>query len=79
MNAARLRLTKQGTSTGHIEDVVELDEKTKDRDMDMVLHFMTLETGLTPSMAEACVKGTWLDAAGGRHTFFGCDSVRAVK
>ena len=64
---------------GHIEDVVELDEKTKDRDKDMVLHFTTLETGITPGMGEACVKGTWLDAAGGRHTFFGCDSIRPVK
>lgn len=64
---------------GHLEDVVELDERTKDGDKDMVLHFSTQATGITPGMTEACVKGAWLDAAGARHTFFGCDSVRAVK
>jgi len=38
-------------------------------------HFRAQETGLQPSNTEACMKGTWYDAAGQPHTFFGCVSV----
>jgi uncharacterized repeat protein (TIGR01451 family) len=63
---------------GHIEDAFELDEVTKDGDIDMVLHFRANETGLQPGDTEACVKGDWVDSGGGVHSFFGCDSVRTV-
>ncbi len=63
---------------GHIEDSYELDERTRDGDQDMVLHFSTLATGIQPSDTEACVKGEWVDSGGGVHQFFGCDSVRTT-
>jgi len=61
---------------GHIEDSVEPDDKTKDKDLDMVLHFDPAQSGLSPSDTKACVKGTWLDAQGKPHKFFGCDSIQ---
>ena len=63
---------------GHPEDSYELDEVTKDGDIDMVLHFQTQETGIGPSDTEACVKGEWIDGQGGVHKFFGCDSIVIV-
>ncbi|MDT8307024.1 MAG: S8 family serine peptidase [Anaerolineae bacterium] len=63
---------------GHIEDSRELDESTRDGDLDMVLHFHVRETGIGPGDTEACVKGQWVDGNGDPHTFFGCDSVRIV-
>lgn len=63
---------------GHIEDSRELDERTRDGDDDMVLHFRANETGLTGSEIEACVYGTWTDGMGIDHAFFGCDSIRPV-
>ncbi len=63
---------------GHLEDSVEMDEKTRDRDIDMVLHFDAGMTGLNSSHTEACIKGQWLDSANNRHRFFGCDSIRLV-
>jgi uncharacterized repeat protein (TIGR01451 family) len=63
---------------GHIEDSYELDEVTKDGDLDMVLHFRTQETGIVHGDTEACIKGQWIDSMGGVHKFFGCDSVRTV-
>jgi uncharacterized repeat protein (TIGR01451 family) len=63
---------------GHIEDSLELDEVTRDGDLDMVLHFHVQETGIGPGDTEACVKGQWIDGNGDPHTFFGCDSVRIV-
>ena len=63
---------------GHIERSWELDEKTRDADLDMVLHFRTQETGIGPNDTEACVKGDWIDGNGGVHKFFGCDSIVIV-
>jgi uncharacterized repeat protein (TIGR01451 family) len=63
---------------GHIEDARELNERTRDGDDDMVLHFETAETGIQAGDTEACVKGEWTDAGGQTHRFFGCDSVRTV-
>jgi hypothetical protein len=63
---------------GHIERSYELDEKTKDGDQDMVLHFGTPDAGLQPGDGEACVKGQWLDSNGDPHKFFGCDTVSIV-
>jgi hypothetical protein len=64
---------------GHLEDSVELDEKTRDRDIDMVLHFDAMQSGLSPGDTEACVKGDWFDSAGVKHRFFGCDAIRAFR
>ncbi|HWC10665.1 MAG TPA: DUF11 domain-containing protein [Acidimicrobiales bacterium] len=63
---------------GHPEDSYELDERTRDRDADMVLHFSTQETGLTPDSPPACVKGILLGPNSERWRFFGCDTVRYV-
>jgi hypothetical protein len=64
---------------GHIEDSRELDEVTKDGDLDMVLHFRTRASGLAPGDTEACVKGEFTGPGGETFLFFGCDSVRIVK
>jgi uncharacterized repeat protein (TIGR01451 family) len=60
---------------GHYEDSYELDEVTKDGDIDLVLHFKTQESGLQSSDTQACVKGEFTDATG-THQFFGCDAIR---
>jgi uncharacterized repeat protein (TIGR01451 family) len=63
---------------GHIEDSYELDEKTRDRDLDLVLQFRVADSGLTLASTVACVKGTFTGAGGAHYTFFGCDSVKVV-
>jgi uncharacterized repeat protein (TIGR01451 family) len=63
---------------GHVKDSFELDEVTKDGDLDLVLHFRASETGIQKTDTEACAKGEWVDAGGGVHKFFGCDEVRIV-
>jgi len=63
-------------NAGHIEDSYELDEQTRDGDLDMVLQFRVEGSGLTSSSTEGCVGGTYLDAGGAPHRFFGCDSVK---
>jgi hypothetical protein len=63
---------------GHIEDSLELDETTRDGDLDMVLHFDTQETDLAYGDERACAKGIWRDGEGNVHTFFGCDAVRIL-
>jgi hypothetical protein len=59
----------------HLEDSYELDERTRDRDLDGVMHFKPSASGLTASSTEACVKGTFT-TGGATYTFLGCDSVR---
>jgi hypothetical protein len=59
---------------GHPENSYELDEKTRDRDLDMVLHFAVEGSSLTLADTEACVKGRFV-SAGQPYTFFGCDSI----
>ena len=63
----------------HVEDSYELDETTRDGDLDMVLHFPQdpAQSGLTDSHTKACVKGEFL-SGGQRFRFFGCDSVNIV-
>jgi hypothetical protein len=63
---------------GHIENAFELNDKTKDKDLDMVLHFQLTATGLKLSDTQGCVKGTFTSGAD-TFTFFGSDSVRIVK
>lgn len=62
---------------GHVENSLELDEKTRDDDLDLVLDFRSAETGLTPASTEGCAKGVF-EVGGQPYTFFGCDSVRVV-
>jgi hypothetical protein len=63
---------------GHPKRSYELDEKTKDADADMILHFLTQQTGLGPGDTEGCVKGEWVDGNGDTHKFFGCDAIIVV-
>jgi uncharacterized repeat protein (TIGR01451 family) len=63
-------------AAGHIEDSYELDEKTRDRDLDMVLQFPVGNSGLTLVSTQACVKGRFTGSGGGTYEFFGCDSVK---
>ena len=62
-----------------IENIYELDERTKDRDKDLLLNFLSYDARIANGMTEACVKGEYMDAAGTRRTFFGCDSIRTVN
>jgi uncharacterized repeat protein (TIGR01451 family) len=61
---------------GHIEDSYELDEKTRDRDLDMVLQFPVGNSGLMLVSTQACVKGKFTGLGGILYEFFGCDSVK---
>lgn len=63
---------------GHPQDSYELDERTRDGDLDLVLHFKPSESGLQANSTEACLKGKYVTATGARYTYFGCDSVRVV-
>ena len=61
---------------GHIEDALERsDEKTRDGDRDMLLHFAVQQSGLTRSETEACVRGRFGPS---NVVFQGCDSVTIV-
>jgi hypothetical protein len=62
---------------GHIENSFELDEKTKDGDKDMVLHFDMKKTGLTTGDTQACIRGEFVKD-GNLYTFYGCGSVRII-
>ncbi|MFB6615870.1 hypothetical protein ACIGFK_26140 [Streptomyces sp. NPDC085524] len=65
---------------GHPADSYELDERTRDRDTDLVMHFKPSESGLTLGSTRACLKGKYRAAPGGPvYTFLGCDSVRVVN
>ena len=63
---------------GHPKDSYELDEKTRDKDLDLVLHFEVQATGLDATDVEACVKGTFTTVGGEMFTFFGCDTILIV-
>jgi uncharacterized repeat protein (TIGR01451 family) len=62
---------------GHLEDSFELDEKTHDGDLDMVLQFDTQASGLEMGDTEACLVGT-LTSGGATYAFMGCDLVTMV-
>ncbi|MFJ5546287.1 hypothetical protein [Streptomyces sp. NPDC093225] len=61
---------------GHIERSYELDERTRDADLDMVMHFKPADSGLTPQSTEACLRTDFRSADGTRFRALGCDSVR---
>ena len=58
----------------HLEDSYELNERTRDRDRDGVMHFKPSASGLTSAITEACLKGRFTSGSS-TYTFFGCDSV----
>jgi uncharacterized repeat protein (TIGR01451 family) len=68
--------SQESHGRGHVEDSYELDEKTRDGDRDMVLHFLLEGSALVATDTEACVKGTFLGPNGEHFTFFGCDAIR---
>ncbi|MEV7618149.1 hypothetical protein [Streptomyces sp. NPDC089799] len=63
----------------HFEDSYELDERTRDRDTDNVLHFKPSESGLILTSTRACLKGKYRATGVQVYTFLGCDSVRVVN
>ena len=60
----------------HVNDSFELDDRTRDKDDDMRLWFVSSQTGLSAGDTEACMRGQYLDG-GVLHSFFGCDTVDA--
>ena len=58
----------------NINDWHERDDKTKDGDLDMRLHFKTPATGIVSGATEACMSGEYVDG-GMTFQFFGCDMV----
>jgi hypothetical protein len=62
---------------GHVEDSYELDETTRDGDLDMILHFNPRASGLSETDGRACVKGSFM-SGGSMYKFFGCDDLRIV-
>jgi hypothetical protein len=65
---------------GHSGDERERsNEKTRDGDIDMLLHFEALASGLFVGQGQACVKGRFVDpVSNGQFKFFGCDSISVV-
>jgi uncharacterized repeat protein (TIGR01451 family) len=59
---------------GHLERSYELDEKTRDADTDMLLHFVTDQSGVGLTTTKACIKGKFTSGSN-TFTFFGCDSI----
>ena len=75
-----------GTGTGgaplhngvfQLRDSFELDDRTKDGDLDMVLSHRTSETGIMDGDVEACLRGQY-EVGGQMFTFFGCDGVTTL-
>ena len=59
----------------HQEDSLERDEKTRDGDLDAVLHFGPPRDALVPSDTTACVFGKFTSSPSGLTSFYGCDTV----
>lgn len=59
-----------------VRDSFEMDDMTRDGDLDMVLHFGIPGSGADAGTVEMCVVGRFLAAGGAVHTYFGCDAVQ---
>lgn len=73
-----------GGSTEHqgkaqVVDSFEPDDRTKDRDADLRVHFSKEGVGLSPADDEGCVKGIYVTPDGSRFKFFGCDRLTMVS
>jgi hypothetical protein len=60
----------------HLEDSYELDEVTRDGDLDALLHGRDKLIPLTTGITEICVRGRFGPGAG--TSFLGCDAVKLV-
>lgn len=61
----------------HLRDSFELDDHTKDGDLDLVGGFRTPETGLVSGDSQACMGGRFTDG-GQQFAFFGCDDIQTI-
>ncbi|HSJ23975.1 MAG TPA: serine hydrolase [Longimicrobiales bacterium] len=59
-----------------IRDSFEMDDHTRDGDLDMVLHFRIAGTGATAATTELCVTGKFQGNGGTWFTYVGCDVVQ---
>ncbi|MFI7490495.1 hypothetical protein ACIBXA_19145 [Micromonospora echinaurantiaca] len=75
-NTASPRGALERHGKGHPERSYELDERTRDGDVDLVLHFRPADSLLTATTTLSCLKGKYRAADGNAYTFFGCDTVR---
>jgi len=63
---------------GHVEDALELDDDTRDGDLDMTIQFLAPDdTGLAAGDTEACVLGEFT-TGGSTLRFWGCDDVVVI-
>lgn len=58
----------------HVQDSFELDDRTRDGDLDMWFLFVTPATGIATGDSQACMRGQYL-SGGDTFAFFGCDFV----
>jgi hypothetical protein len=65
------------TASQHfLRDSFEMDDRTKDGDIDLVLHFGIVGTGADVQTAALCVTGSFLGEGGVWFTFLGCDAMK---
>jgi hypothetical protein len=62
----------------HPENALELDEKTRDGDLDALLHFRPREDSLSTADTSGCVFGRFT-GPNGPLSFYGCDKVTVIK
>lgn len=62
----------------HPENALELDERTRDGDVDVLLHFRPRSDALAATDTRACVLGRFTSPTG-PITFIGCDTVRVIR
>ncbi|WP_136708197.1 DUF11 domain-containing protein [Agromyces sp. H66] len=66
-------------SAVHRERSYEPDDRTRDRDLDGVMHFKPSDSGITSATTEACLKVSFRAAGGATYRGLGCDAVRVVS
>lgn len=58
-----------------VGDSFEMDDATKDGDLDLAVRSPVPGSGIGTDTTEACLVGTYAGAGGDPQTFFGCDTV----